>query len=52
MSNNNKPKIRKRNYIHFIPSYCQTVQTNIVKLFLNLMDKKKTHEFYKILNRN
>ena len=40
--------------VHLLqPPYCQSVQTNIGKLFLNLIDKhfKKSNEYYKIFNR-
>ena len=53
-ASNSKAKTRKRRCICYNPpSYCQSVQTNIGKLFLNLIDKhfKKSHEFHKIFNR-
>jgi len=50
---NTKTKPRKRKCIYYNPPYCQSVQTNIGKLFLNLIDKhfKKSNVYYKIFNR-
>ena len=45
---------RKRKIIWFNPPYSQSVETNIGKYFLNLIDKHfpRHHKFYKLFNRN
>jgi hypothetical protein len=45
---------RKRNIIWFNPPFSNTVETNIGRRFLNLIDKHfiKAHKFHKIFNRN
>merc|ERR1712183_669092 len=52
--NPNKKKNRKRKCIFYNPSFCKSVQTNIGKLFLTLLDKHfdKSSEYHKIINRN
>lgn len=49
-----RKKSRKRNILWFNPPYSNTVETNIGRKFLSLIDKHftKTHKFHKILNRN
>ena len=49
-----RQKSRKRNILWFNPPYSNTVETNIGRRFLSLIDKHfiKTHKFHKILNRN
>ena len=53
-NNSRTKRNRRRKCIYYNPPYCQSVQSKIGKLFLNLLDKhfKKQHEFYKIFNRN
>ena len=52
--NTKNKRNRRRKCIYYNPPFCQSVQTKIGKLFLNLLDKhfNKYHEFYKIFNRN
>ena len=52
--NPNKKKNRKRKCIFYNPPFCKSVQTNIGKLFLALLDKHfdKRSEYHKIINRN
>ena len=47
-------KSRKRNIIWFNPPFSSTVETNVGRRFLNLIDKHfpSTHTFHKIFNRN
>ena len=51
---NNKKKNRKRKCIFYNPPFCKSVETNIGKLFLALLDKhfNKSSEYHKIINRN
>ena len=51
--NKKKPK-RTRKIIYFNPPYCQSVKTNIGKIFLQLIDKhfKEDHKLNKIINKN
>ena len=53
-SNRNESSKRKRNVIWFNPPYSKTVETNIGKSFLALIDKHfpRGSKFYKIFNRN
>ena len=50
---NSKTKTRKRKCIYFNPPFCQSVQTNIGKIFLKLIDKHfpEHHDYRKIFNR-
>ena len=52
--NHNKKKTRKRKCLYYNPPFCKSVQTNIGKLFLALLDKHfgKSSEYHKIINRN
>ena len=52
--NVNKKKNRKRKIIWFNPPYSKSVQTNIGKSFLRLLQKHfpKNHKFHKIFNKN
>ena len=52
--NVNKKKNRKRKIIWFNPPYSKSVQTNIGKTFLRLLQKHfpKNHKFHKIFNKN
>ena len=47
-------KVRQRKIIWFNPPYSVNVETNIGKIFLNLIDRHflKINKFYKIFNRN
>ena len=49
-----KAKKRKRHIIWFNPPYSRTVQTNVGKIFLQLMDKHfpPGNPLHKIFNRN
>ena len=48
------PKVRQRKIIWFNPPYSVNVETNVGKVFVNLIDKHfpKTIKFRKIFNRN
>ena len=54
LTQNNEAKRRKRKIIWFNPPYSQSVQTNVARKFLLLIDKHfpKNHKLYKIFNRN
>ena len=45
---------RKRNVIWFNPPFCKSVETNVGRTFLRLVDKHfpRTHKYHKIFNRN
>ena len=49
-----KRRRKPRNVIYFNPPYSKTVKTNVIKLFLSLIDKHfpKGHKFHKCFNRN
>ena len=50
----NKKRNRKRNIIWFNPPYSMNVQTNVARIFLNLIGKHfpKSHHMSEIFNRN
>ena len=45
---------RRRNIVWFNPPYCKSVETNVGRTFLRLVDKHfpRTHRYHKIFNRN
>ena len=53
-ANNVNRKNRKRKVIYFNPPYCESVKTNLGRIFLNLINKHfpPHHPFRKIFNRN
>ena len=52
--NNTKSKRKPRNVIYFNPPFSRSVKTNVIKLFLSLIDKHfpKGHKLHKCFNRN
>ena len=54
ITQNKENKRRKRKIIWFNPPYSKSVQTNVAKKFLLLIDKHfpKNHKLHKIFNRN
>ena len=52
--NKEKKRKRSRKVIYFNPPFSKSVNTNVIKLFLNLIDKHfpKGHKLYKCFNRN
>ena len=52
--NRTRNRTRKRNVIWFNPPFCKSVQTNVGRTFLQLIDRHfpNTHKYHKIFNRN